>query len=121
VTAVVDTNVLIDYLQGYHAAAEEFGRYDAIAVSAISAADLWTLATDGARVAAVETLLATCDLVSVDAEVARQAGSLRRAHRLRLPDALVWATARVRGHLLVTRDEGFPADTPEIRHPYRLP
>jgi predicted nucleic acid-binding protein len=40
VTAVVDTNVLIDYLQGYHEAAEEFDRCGAIAVSAISAAEL---------------------------------------------------------------------------------
>jgi predicted nucleic acid-binding protein len=119
--ALVDTNVLIDYLQGYPAAAEELDHYRGIAVSAISAAELWTGASDAARTDAVETLLGACDVLAVDAAIAREAGALRRAHRIRLPDALVWATARVHGHLFVTRDEDFPAGVPQIRHPYRLP
>ena len=118
--AVVDTNVLIDYLQGREEAAREFDRYGVIEVSAISAAELWSGATTEARERVVEALLATCAIVPVDDDVAREAGWLRRTRRVRLPDALVWATARIRGHLLVTRDEGFPADAPEVRHPYRL-
>lgn len=38
------------------------------------------------------------DLVDVDADVAARAVLLRREHRLKLPDAIVWASARVRGH-----------------------
>ena len=118
--AVVDTNVLIDYLQGRSEAARELERYEAIEVSAVSAAELWSGATTDARERAVRALLATCVVVSVEEVVAHEAGWLRRSRRVRLPDALVWATARTRGHLLVTRDEGFPADAPEVRHPYRL-
>ncbi len=118
--AVVDTNVLIDYLQGRSEAAHEFERNREIDVSAISAAELWTGATTDARERAVEALLATCSIVSADDVIAREAGWLRRTRSVRLPAALVWATARTRGQLLVTRDETFPADAPEVRHPYRL-
>jgi predicted nucleic acid-binding protein len=59
-------------------------------------------------------------VVPVDEPIAREAAFLRRSARVRLPDALVWATARVRSALLVTRDEGFPAGAPEVRHPYRV-
>lgn len=51
--------------------------------------------------------------------VARAAVLLRRAHRLRLPDALIWATARVNHCLLVTRNSrDFPVSEPEVRIPY---
>ena len=40
---------------------------------------------------------------------------------LKLPDAIVWASAQVHGMLLVTRDtKGFPADNPGVRMPYRV-
>jgi predicted nucleic acid-binding protein len=120
VRAVVDTNVLIDFLQGRREAAGELERYRVVEVSAVSAAELWSGATTAAREAAVEALLDSCVVVPVDDAVAREAGWLRRSRRVRLPDAIVWATARTRGHLLVTRDEGLPADAPEVRHPYRL-
>jgi predicted nucleic acid-binding protein len=121
VNAVVDTNVLIDFLQGRDEAAREIERYRVVEVSAVSAAELWAGATTARRERAVDALLAACVVVPVDEAVAREAGWLRRSRGVRLPDALVWATARTRGHLLVARDEGFPTDAPEVRHPYRLP
>ena len=46
---------------------------------------------------------------------------LRRARRLRLPDALIWATDRRRGSLLVTRNtKDFPKDDPGVRVPYSI-
>lgn len=45
------------------------------------------------------------EVVAVDREIARLAAELRAAHRsLRLPDALVLATARARGARLLTFD-----------------
>lgn len=53
--------------------------------------------------------------------VAERAVTLRRQHRLKLSDAVVWASAQVRVMLLVTRDtKGFPADGPGVRMPYRI-
>jgi predicted nucleic acid-binding protein len=46
---------------------------------------------------------------------------LRRDHRLKLPDAIIWASAQVHAMLLVTRDtKGFPAGDPGVPMPYRL-
>ena len=60
-------------------------------------------------------------LVGVDDKVAERAVSLRRKYGIKLPDAIVWASAQVKAMLLVTRDQkGFPADDPGIRLPYRI-
>jgi hypothetical protein len=60
-------------------------------------------------------------LIALDQDVAERAVMLRRTHRLKLPDAIVWASAQVRSMLLVTRDsKGFPADDPGVRVPYRI-
>ena len=54
-------------------------------------------------------------------EIAEEAVHLRRDRRLRLPDAFVWATARVEGVLLVTRNaKDFPVREPSIRVPYSV-
>nr|MBA3544449.1 PIN domain-containing protein [Chthoniobacterales bacterium] len=53
-------------------------------------------------------------------EVAEETVVLRRKHRLKLPDAIIWATAVSENCLLVTRNKGdFPADHVGIRFPYR--
>lgn len=44
---------------------------------------------------------------------------LRRGSRLKLLDALVWASARSESALLVTRNtKDFPEDDPGVRVPY---
>ena len=45
--------------------------------------------------------------------------ALRREHRMRLPDAIIWATAQDLGVLLVTRNSrDFPSKDPGVRIPY---
>lgn len=59
----------------------------------------------------------------VDDEIGARAALLRRERpRLRLPDAVVLATALTRGRILVTRNiKDFPAEMPGIRVPYVRP
>ena len=52
----------------------------------------------------VSRLLSTFRELPVDRGVAERAGRIRREHGLRLPDALVAATALVHGLSLVTRN-----------------
>ena len=53
-------------------------------------------------------------------QVAEEAVVLRRKHRLKLPDAIIWATALTENCLLVTRNTNdFPAKQAGIRFPYR--
>ena len=53
--------------------------------------------------------------------IADRAVALRRAAKMRIPDVIILATARVENLLLVTRNtKDFAADGPGIRVPYRI-
>jgi hypothetical protein len=60
-------------------------------------------------------------LIELDQAVATRAVTLWRAHRLKLPEAIVWASAQAHAMLLVTGDvKDFPAGDPGARMPYRI-
>jgi predicted nucleic acid-binding protein len=120
VTALFDTNILIDYLRGLPHAQRELTRYHTHAISIITWMEVMAGTPDGAE-AETRSFLSAFTLVELDAPIAAQAVHLRQAHRLKLPDAIVWASAQTRSMLLVTRDEkAFPPDDPGVRIPYRL-
>lgn len=118
--ALFDTNILIDYLNGIDAAREEIERYREPLISLVS----WMEVMVGARPEeepAIRDFLQQFELVPLDAAVAEAAERIRREHRVRLPDAIVWASAQVRSALLVTRNSrDFSPDLPGVREPYRL-
>lgn len=120
VKALFDTNILIDYLNGIKPAGDELIRYQDVAISIVS----WMEVLAGAPPAFesdTRRFLTRFDLVGIDERIADRAVSLRRTHRIKLPDAIIWASALVESRLLVTRNErDFPADDPGVRIPYRL-
>lgn len=121
VKALYDTNVLIDdFLRGIPAAAAELARYDVTAISVIT----WMEVLAGAPSVLAQPTRGFLDefhLIELGAEIAERAVEIRRDHRLKLPDAIIWASAQVHARLLVTRDtKGFPAGDPAIRVPYAL-
>lgn len=121
VKAVFDTNILIDYLRGITAAGAEFRRYEQVFISMVTWMEVMVGAPDDVA-ATTERFLDTLGAIPVDDAVARRTVALRRAHRLKLPDAIIWASADIRSLLLVSRDtKAYPADHPGIRVPYRLP
>lgn len=78
----------------------------------------------GARTEADEDVrrgfLAHFRVVPLTAEVAEEAVNLRREHRLKLPDAIVWASAITEKCLLVSRNtKDFPPNQASVRFPYR--
>lgn len=118
--ALFDTNILIDYLNGVDAARAELARYERPAISVISWIEV-LVGTKPAVEAATRGFLATFERVELSTDIADRAVSLRRKARLRIPDAIILATARVGGLLLVTRNtKDFPVDEPGIRMPYRI-
>jgi predicted nucleic acid-binding protein len=120
VRALFDTNILVDYLNGIAAARQELARHEQRAISVITWAEVLVGARDEAE-RPIRAYLSTFDVADVDRDVAAEAVRLRREHRLRLPDALIWATARRRGALLVTRNtKDFPKDDPGVRVPYSI-
>jgi predicted nucleic acid-binding protein len=67
----------------------------------------------------IELFLRDFRVVDLTRQVARLAADIRRRRRIRLPDAVVWASARVEGAVLVTRNtKDFPTDDPGLRVPY---
>jgi predicted nucleic acid-binding protein len=53
--------------------------------------------------------------------VAERAALLKRSHRLKLPDAVIWATALENGCVLVTRNaKDFPVKDASVRVPYKI-
>jgi hypothetical protein len=120
VKALFDTNILVDYLNAVPEARTELQRYTEKAISIITWMEV-LVGADQNLEAATRSFLNGFDLVDVDERIAERAVSLRRDHRIKLPDAIIWATAQVRGILLVTRNtRDFPADDPGVRAPYRL-
>jgi len=121
VRATFDTNILVDYLNGVPAAKEELTRFDERLVSVVTWMEVMVGATAGEEEQVARAFLAGFVLVPIDAGVADEAVRLRRARRLRLPDAVIWATARTQHAVLVTRNtKDFPATDVGIRVPYRL-
>jgi hypothetical protein len=121
VLALFDTNILVDYLNGVGQAREELARHARKAISVITWAEVLVGAKDVQEEQAIRGFLASFEVTTVDLDVANTAVRLRRERRLRLPDALIWATALRRGALLVTRNtKDFPKDDPGVRVPYSI-
>ncbi|MGZ8224351.1 MAG: PIN domain-containing protein [Methylobacter sp.] len=57
----------------------------------------------------------------VEELVSNMAVTLRKKHKIKLPDAIVWATAQVNRRILVTRNtKDFSQNEPGIRVPYQI-
>ena len=118
--ALFDTNILIDHLRGVPAARDELARFDNKAISVVTWMEV-LVGTPPLVVRATRDFLEGFALISIDQPIAERAVSLRQTHRMKLPDAIVWASAQVHEMLLVTRDtKGFPPDDPGARIPYRV-
>jgi predicted nucleic acid-binding protein len=121
VKAVLDTNILIDLLKGVTEANEELGRYSSVAISRLSWIEVLTGAIDAEDEKRIVSLLNYFEIIELDEAIAKRAIVLRKQYRLKVPDAIILASARLRDSLLVTRDIGdFPVDDPGIRIPYEL-
>lgn len=120
-----DANILIDALWDHPPAHQEISRAGA------NGARIWI-----SRMAWIEVLskgndtvvrdalhfLSRFSLDEIDEETVLRAASLRRERpRLKAPDAIIFASAQVRGRVLITRNtRDFPAQMPGIRVPYQL-
>jgi predicted nucleic acid-binding protein len=121
VNAVADTNVLIDYLAGVPAARRELQAYGRLAISIVTWMEVLAGAADADEEGRLRAFLDRFELLPLSRDVAARAVALRRERRLRVPDAAIWATARSRGALLITRNvRDFPERDPGIRVPYRV-
>ena len=120
VAALFDTNILVDYLNGVEQAKSEIARFSDIAISQITWMEVMVGTTEVTNVR-VRHFLASFTCIAVDSVVSEVAVTLRQKHKIKLPDAIIWASAHVHGRILVTRNtKDFNSDEPGIRIPYLL-
>lgn len=116
-----DTNILVDYLNGIDDARAELGRYADRAISIVTWMEVLVGCRDGDEETRVRRFLAGFSVIELDASVAERAVTLRQQSRLKLPDAIILASAEVHNALLVTRNtKDFDPASPGIRVPYQV-
>ena len=118
---VLDSTVIIDHLNGIAIATAVIGAAEFPAISIVTWIEVIAGLRDRVSEANGRRLLASFDLAVLSEGIAEETVRIRRARRLKLPDAIILATARQLGCPLVTRNtKDFPEDDPGIRIPYRL-
>ena len=119
--AIIDSDILIDYLQGQENAKVEIDRYSRREISIISWMEIMAGADGSEEEKECQAFLSTFMVHQLSVEIAGEAVRLRKRFRIRLPDSIVWATARANDCLLVTRNtKDFSTDEPGVRVPYRV-
>jgi predicted nucleic acid-binding protein len=116
-----DTVILIDALRDVPPAKLELLRQKRNWISRIT----WIEVMAGAEseeTEIIEAFLRHFSIVELSEDVGRRAAALRVQRRsMKLPDAIIWASAQTSGKILVTRNtRDFPAQMPGIRVPYTL-
>ncbi len=118
----MDSCLLIDHLLGRPEATAFLRRSPGSAISQITWVEVMVGARSPDEEAILRDFLSGFSVLPVDHAVAEEAVRLRRDRRLKLPDALILATARVHHLTLATRNtRDFSPDTPGVLVPYTLP
>ena len=117
---LLDTNILIDVLRCEALALTWLERQDRPRISVIS----WIEVLVGCRESEgdrVEAWLDSFPRLPLNDAVAREAVGLRQRHGLKIPDAIILATARCADLTLATRNSrDFPIALGGVLHPYQL-
>lgn len=118
--AVLDTNILIDYLVGLEQARNVIKIYENAMISRIT----WMEVLVGGEIDEQEALkqfLSNFKVIELESRICELAVSIRKEFRVKLPDAVIWATAKFNNALLITRNiKDFPSQLADIKIPYRM-
>ena len=118
---LLDSTVLIDLLNGVGAARAIVRAEPSASLSIITWIEVMVGARSDREESTARGYLAHFRVAQLSAEIAEETVRVRRASALKLPDAIILATARAEGLTLLTRNtKDFSEDDPTIRIPYRL-
>lgn len=115
-----DSTIIIDALKRIEPAIDEIRLYEDRAISVVT----WIEVMVGARARDAEAVtrefLSRFGRIELSPKIAEEAVLVRQEYRLRLPDAIILATARSERRMLLTRDSRDFGGSTGVLIPYRL-
>lgn len=123
---LIDTDVVIDYLRGHASAISYIESLSSqMFISAITVAELYSGVREGKERKALDGFLSAFEIVPISREIAEKGGLYRRdflkSHNVGLADAIIAATAAIKGASLVTLNTKHFPMTSDIVSPYAKP
>ena len=114
-----DTNIIIDYLNGDERARREMSLYKEVWISIITYIEVLVGVRGSEKYDYIKKYLASLNILEVDEEVAEISIEIRKKYRIKVPDAIILASAEKISAVLVTRNtKDFDKDLPFVRVPY---
>jgi predicted nucleic acid-binding protein len=115
-----DSNIIIDHLWGIPEATALVRKHATRSISAVVWMEVMVAATTELIQAQLRETLSWFNKIEIDTAIQERAIRARRDHRLKLLDAIIFATAQEHNAMLFTRDsKDFPPD-PRVVVPYRV-
>lgn len=119
--AVFDTNILIDLFSGHQQAAKVMEQYPLNrGISLMTWIEVMVGAKKYGQEMRTREVLEAFEVLPISAAVAERSVMIRQQHGMKLPDAIILATAQVNSRLLVTRNSKDFAGISGVTIPYNL-
>ena len=104
---MIDTNILVYIMQG-NPRVRYFAEEDTLTLSCISEIEiLGRFQLPSKEKEVITQMLSYCNIVDINSQIKQLAIELKQRYRIKLPDAIIAATAIQQSLTLVTADKGF--------------
>jgi predicted nucleic acid-binding protein len=114
----LDTNILVGFFKGDPGVKAALERFDSLKIPAMAYAEfLVGLPYPHQREASDKVIEAVFEIVHSSKEICHEAAELRRLSRLKIADAMIYATAKAGGGVLITRDKDFDQNSADVHFP----
>ncbi len=119
--ALFDTNILIDYSRGIEQASDTLNKYTYKHISITTWIE-YLVGVPAPRMEAQKRLLEeNFEILDFTQDAAEETILIRKNTRLKLPDAMIYATAKSENLPFITRNTNdFNPNWPDIQVPYQL-
>lgn len=114
-----DTNILIDYLCGREKSKDIIQNAAKPAISVISKIEILS-GTEENELQITKDFLDNFEIIPVNERIVEMAVDIRNKYKLKLPNSIIWASAKSIDGLLVTIDSNFPNSASDIKIPYNI-